>query len=206
MPRTHVERDCVGVIDDDDAVRGAIRRLLSALRIHVHAYASAREYLDDAQGRECCACLVLDVRMPGMSGLELQKQLRAEKRMPAIVFVSGHADVGTAVEAMRNGAVDFLEKPFSERQLLDSVQRALAQERRTHLVDDRIDVVSARMARLTPRENEVLSFMRSGMRTKGIATHLGIAARTVEEHRAHVMQKMEAGTIGELIGICQVIQ
>jgi FixJ family two-component response regulator len=197
-----VTRDCVGVVEDDAAVRGALRLMLEGLGMEVRLYATARDYLDDEEGRSRCACLVLDVRLPGISGIELQKQLLKEGRGPAIVFITGHADVQMAVEAMRRGAVDFLQKPFQEQQLLDSVQRALALEHGLHEARERSDVAAARQAGLTPREHEVLTRILRGLRTREIASELGIATRTAEEHRANVMHKLHAGTIAELVQLC----
>lgn len=204
MPATAevVARDSVGVVEDDAAVREALRLMLEGLGMQVHSFASAREYFDDAVGRSRCACLVVDVRLPGVSGIELQKQLLKERRSPAIVFITGHADVPMAVEAMRRGAVDFLQKPFKEQQLLDSVQRALIRERCSSEACDRNDLAAARRSGLTPREQEVLARLLRGLRTRDIAADLGIATRTAEEHRAKVMHKMSATTIAELVQIC----
>jgi len=202
MKKLPATKDCVGVVEDDTAVRDALCLMLRSLDIEVFAYASAREYLDDPQGRGCCACLVLDVRLPGISGIELHKQLVQQKRVPAIVFITGHGDIPMAVEAMRNGAVDFLQKPFKEQQLLDSVQRALAVERCSCQAHDKSEIVAARLACLTVREHEVLARLLRGLRTKEIAAELGIATRTAEEHRAKVMRKMHAATIAELASMC----
>lgn len=199
-------KDCVGVVEDDAAVRRALCMMLEALGLEVHAYASAREYLDDPHGQTCCACLVLDVRMPGISGMELQRQLQMRERMPAIVFITGHADVPMAVEAMRNGAVDFLQKPFKEQQLLDSVQKALTRVRGMRESTKKSEIVAARMACLTPREQEVLTKMLRGLRTKEIAKELGLATSTAEGHRANVMRKMHASTIAELVSLCNPTQ
>lgn len=195
-------KDCVGIVEDDAYVRGALALMLETLGIEVHAYASARAFLDDLEGRDRCACLVVDVRLPEMSGLELQNQLLKQARVPAIVFITGHGDIPMAVEAMRNGAVDFLQKPFREQQLLDSVQKALATERRTREARGKNELVAARLACLTVREREVMTKILQGLRTKEIATELRIATKTVEEHRANVMHKMHAATIAELISFC----
>lgn len=195
-------KDCVGVIDDDAAVRKGLCLMLEELNIEVHAYASAGEYLADEYGREVCTCLVLDVRLPGMSGFELQKQLQKQRRIPAIVFITGHGDIPMAVEAMRSGAVDFLQKPFKEQQLLDSVQKALTLGRRLRKARETSESVAARTACLTPRENEVLARLLKGLRTKDIATELGRATKTIEEHRANIMHKMHASTITELASMC----
>jgi len=197
------QKDCVGVIDDDAAVRKALCLMLDAMNLQVYAYASADEYLADANGRNCCSCLVLDVRLPGMSGLELQKQLLKHARVPAIVFISGHGDIPMAVDAMRNGAVDFLQKPFKEQQLLDCVHKALSQARALRAVREKNEGVAARTACLSPRELAVLGKLLQGLRTKEIASELGRATKTVEEHRANIMRKMHASTIADLVNMCQ---
>jgi len=172
------------------------------LNIEVHAYASAREFLDDADGRSRCSCLVLDVRLPGISGAALHKQLLKEKDTPAIVFITGHGDIPMAVEAMRNGAVDFLQKPFREQQLLDSVQKALALKRGTRVEREKGETAAARLACLTPREREVLAKLLLGLRSREVASEMGLATKTVEEHRARIMRKMHAATIAELVSMC----
>lgn len=199
-------KDCVGVVEDDAAVRQALCLMLGGLGMEVHAYASAREYLDDPHGRDSCACLVLDVRLPGVSGIELQKQLQQQPRVPAIVFITGHADVPMAVEAMRNGAVDFLQKPFKEQQLLDSVQKALTLERCSREARDKREIAAARLACLTPREREVLAGILRGLRTKEVAAELRLATKTAEEHRANIMRKLHASTIVELVSMCNSTQ
>ena len=201
MKEAKAANDCVGVVEDDAAVRRGLCLMLEGLGIEVHAYASARDYLDDAHGRNCCTCLVLDVRLPGISGIELQRQLQQQPRAPAIVFITGHGDVPMAVEAMRNGAVDFLQKPFKEQQLLDSVQKALIAQRQARQSRDQNATTAARLACLTPREQEVLAALLRGLRSKEVATELGLSTRTVEEHRANLMRKMHAATIAELVAM-----
>jgi FixJ family two-component response regulator len=195
-------KDCVGVVEDDVAVREALRLMLGALNIEVHTYASADDFLDDADVPSRCACLVLDVRLPGISGIELHNQLLTQKRVPAIVFITGHGDIPMAVEAMRYGAVDFLQKPFREQQLLDSVQKALALKRQERKKRDQVETTTARLACLTPREREVLSKLLLGFRCKEIATQMGLATKTLDQHRANIMGKMRATTIAELMSMC----
>jgi two-component system, LuxR family, response regulator FixJ len=197
-------KNCVGVIDDDVAVREGLCLMLETLQIEVHAYTSAADYLADPVGRECCTCLVLDVRMPGMSGIELQRHLLKQARVPAIVFVTGHGDIPMAVEAMRNGAVDFLQKPFNEQQLLDSVYKALALEERLRKAQKASETVTARLVCLTPKEREVLAKLIQGLRSREIAVELGRATKTIEEHRANIMHKMHASTIAELVSMCNL--
>ncbi len=202
MSKQAAVKDCVGVVEDDAAVREALCLMLEALGMEVHSYASARKFLDDTDGRSRCACLVLDVRLPGMSGIELHKQLLKQGRVPAIVFITGHGDIPMAVEAMRNGAVDFLQKPFREQQLLESVQKALALERQVREASEQRATAVARLACLTPKEREVLEKLLLGLRSKEVATEMGVATKTVEQHRANIMHKMHASTIVELVSMC----
>ncbi len=197
-------KDCVGVVEDDPVVRQVICLMLEALSIEVHAFALAHEYLNDAYARDCCTCLVLDVRLPGISGLELQKQLLKQARHPAIVFISGHADIPMVVDAMRLGAIDFLQKPFREQQLLDSVQKALNLDKDLRRSREQSELLAARLACLTPREQEVLARLMRGLRTKALAAELGIATKTAEEHRANLMHKMNASTVAELVAMCSL--
>lgn len=199
MKPVQIYKDCVGVVDDDAVVRQALCLMLAGIGLEIHNYASAQEYLDDPVGRQCCKALVLDVRMPGISGMELQRKLAAQETRPAVVLVTGHGDVPMAVEAMRLGAVDFLQKPFNEQQLLDSVQKALAVSRLEHEKYIQNETARARLACLTPREVQVLKGLRRGLKTREIAAEMGITTKTAEEHRANLMRKMHASTIAEII-------
>jgi FixJ family two-component response regulator len=198
-------RDCVGVVEDDAAVRRGLCLMLEGLGMEVHAYTSAQEYLDDLHGRKCCACLIVDVRLPGISGIELQRQLIQQGHAPAIVFITGHAEVPMVVEAMQMGAVDFLQKPFKEQQLLDSVQKALALNRRSRETKVKTETATARLACLTSREQQVLESILQGLRTKQIAAEMGIAVKTAEEHRSNLMHKLHASTVADLIAICNAV-
>ena len=198
-------QDCVGIIDDDADLRESLCPILETLGIKVYLYASANDYLSDSDGRSRCTCLVLDVRMPGISGIQLHKQLLKQKKTPAIVFITGYGDIPMAVEAMRNGAIDFLQKPFNAQQLLDSVHRALSLEHRSRELRGASECTVARLACLTPRENAVLTLLQAGLPTREVANELGISARTAEEHRAHLMKKMHATTISELLAMCNSI-
>lgn len=201
MRDIHDERVAVGIIDDDADVRSTLARMLVHLGVEVYTYPSARAYLDDPCGRGACAVLIVDVRLPGISGIELQRQVRAQRRPPALVFVSGYTDTGTVVEAIRNGAVDFLQKPFNEQQLLDSVQVALMRERESRQAEKAREHVAERRARLTPREQDVLAKVLLGLRAKEIAHALGIATKTVEEHRSNIMHKMQTSSVVELVSM-----
>jgi two-component system response regulator FixJ len=194
----------VFVVDDDEAVRDSLRLLLKSAGILAVTYASAQELLanyDPAQP----GCLVLDVRMPGTSGLEMQHELNLRGAMIPVIFITGHGDIPMAVEAMQQGAFDFLQKPFRDSDLLDRVQRALArdQEQRDRL--RQTDRIRERLASLSPREREVLDLVTRGKANKMVAGDLGVSQRTVEIHRAHVMQKMEAGSLAELVRMMMTV-
>jgi FixJ family two-component response regulator len=192
------------VVDDDDAVRNSLKLLLKSAGIHAEVAASAQEYLgrfDATQG----GCLLLDVRMPGMSGLELQQELNMRGATIPVIFITGNGDIPMAVEAMQHGAFDFLQKPFRDQDLLDRVQRALARdmENRTRL--RHTDRIRERLASLSPREREVLELVTQGKANKMVASDLGVSQRTVEIHRAHVMQKMEASSLAELVRMMMTV-
>lgn len=189
---------CVFVVDDDDAVRSSLRLLLKSVGQTAEAYPSAQAFLD-AFDPDRPGCLVLDIRMPGMSGLELQQKLNAMHAITPIVFITGHGDVPMAVEAMQNGAVDFIQKPFRDQDLLDRINQALDKDKanRTGLLAR--DEIRRRMATLTPREREVLDLVTQGKANKVVAGDLDVSQRTVEIHRARVMEKMEASSLAHLV-------
>jgi FixJ family two-component response regulator len=189
---------CVFIVDDDEAVRSSVRFLIRSVGLNAQVYASAHEFLAAYDPRHP-GCLLLDVRMPGMSGLELQQELNRRGATIPVVFITGHGDVAMAVEAMQQGAFDFLQKPFRDQDLLDRVQRALARdaESRSRLAE-RAEIL-ARLGTLTPRETEVLQLITRGMANKVVGAELGVSQRTVEIHRAHVMEKMNASSLAELV-------
>lgn len=191
--------EIVAVVDDDHAVREALCLMLGQLSIGVQPYANAREFLDDPDSREC-ACLVLDVRMPGISGIDLQRRLIETGCHIPIIFITGHGEVPMAVEAMRLGAVDFLQKPVKEQQLLDTVQRTLESSKERRQQRRAMDVVTARLACLTPREREVFELLVKGQRSKDIATVLRISLKTIEEYRSNILRKMHVASTAELLG------
>jgi FixJ family two-component response regulator len=188
----------VFIVDDDEAVRGSLKLLLKTIGVPAQAYASAQEFLDtfDAQRP---GCLVLDIRMPGMSGLELQEALNARGALLPIIFITGHGDVPMAVEAMQRGALDFLQKPFRDQDLLDRIHKALEKDRAGRELLGNRATIRARIAELTPREREVLALVTEGKANKVIAGDLGVSQRTVEIHRAHVMEKMGANSLAHLV-------
>ncbi len=188
----------VYVVDDDDAVRDSLALLLEASGLRVEAFAAAAEVLVRCRD-ERPACVITDVRMPEMDGLELQQRLaRLHAHLPVIV-ITGHGDVPLAVQAMKAGAVDFIEKPFSDDVILASIETAVARERRGAGPSAIVGEFGNRLARLTPREREVFHQLIVGHPNKVIAYNLGISARTVEIHRARVMEKMEVRSLPELV-------
>jgi FixJ family two-component response regulator len=191
-------RDVVAVVDDDPHHREIVRLMLEAVEVEVRPYHHAQAFLDDPQAREA-GCLVLDVRMPGISGLELQRRLNDAGGSPPIVFLTAHGDVPMAVDAMRNGAVGFLLKPFQEQQLIDCVQRGLSMHREQREKQRREETVRARFELLTAREREVLDLLATGLRSKDIAQALSISVKTVEEHRTNLMRKTRTGSMIELV-------
>ncbi|MES9870770.1 MAG: response regulator transcription factor [Sedimenticola sp.] len=188
----------VFIVDDDQEVREALQLLMESVGLNVETFGSAQEYLDQFDpGRP--GCLVLDIRMPGMSGLDLQARLAAENIHPPIVIITGHGDVPMAVRAVQAGAVDFVQKPFNDQQLLDSVHRAIEQDAVQRGEVSKLLEIRDRLDKLTPREREVMELVIAGKRNKVIAADLNISQSTVEAHRAKVMEKMEADTLSSLM-------
>lgn len=188
----------VHVVDDDDAVRRSLRLLLKSVGLPTIAYASAQEFLA-AWDSDQPGCLVLDVRMPGMSGIELQAELNQRGAIIPVIFISGHGDIPMAVEAIQHGAFDFLQKPFRDQDLIDRVQRALASDTEHRQVLQQRETLRQRFESLTPREQEVLQLVTQGKANKVMAGDLGVSQRTVEIHRARVMEKMGAHSLAQLV-------
>jgi two-component system, LuxR family, response regulator FixJ len=186
------------VIDDDEAVRSSLKLLLRSVKLPVVVYASAQEFLPrysvDQPG-----CLIVDVRMPGMSGLELQEQLNLRGAMIPVIFITGHGDISMAVEAMRHGAFDFLPKPFRDQDLLDRIQKALEKDAKNRREIAQTERIREQFESLTPREREVLELVTSGKANKVMAGDLGVSQRTIEIHRARVMEKMQANSLAQLV-------
>jgi len=196
--RTVERAPIVSVVDDDEGVRGALRLLLKSVGLtpitHPDAIDFLASYDPDQPG-----CALVDVRMPGMSGLELQHELNLRGAIVPVIFITGHGDVAMAVEAMQQGAFDFLQKPFRDQDLLDRVQRALERDRDTRAQLKRIDVMRERVESLTPREREVFALVTHGKPNKVMGAELGVSQRTVEMHRARVMEKMGASSLAQLV-------
>ena len=192
------------VVDDDVSVREALGGLIRSAGLRVEAFASAQEFLahprTDAPG-----CLVLDMRLPDLSGLDLQKRLAEIDLEIPIVFITGHGDVPTAVQAMKAGALEFLTKPFADRDLLDAIQRAIKRDRAARRHQARISQLHARYQSLTPREREVMERVVSGLLNKQIAAELGKSVITVKAHRGQVMHKMQAGSLADLVRMSDML-
>jgi len=185
------------VVDDDPAMRDSIAFLVSSVGYDCRSFTSAEEFLRDWQD-DRPACLLVDIRMSGMSGLDLQNRLTQAKSSLGVIFVTGHGDVPMAVRAMRSGAIDFLQKPFNDQLLLERIREAIDVSIATRKVAAERSSVEARLARLTPREREVLDLVVAGKANKQIAAELNISIKTVEVHRHNVMEKMEAASVAEL--------
>jgi two-component system, LuxR family, response regulator FixJ len=187
----------VFVVDDNDAFRNTLVLLFETLNIEVKAYASAKQFLDDYNPYQI-GCLVLDIRMPEMSGLELQKKLREKQNLLPVIIITGHADVPMAIEAMKMGAFDFIEKPFRDQVLLDSVNRAIVTNTKTWQDMEKTADVRERMSSLTYRERQVLEGIVAGKTNKTIAKELGLSPKTTDFHRCNIMEKMGVNSAVQL--------
>ena len=190
----------VFVVDDDPAVLRGLRLLIKSVKLNVKTYSSAQEFLDDYDPAQP-GCLLLDLRMPGISGLELQEILRTRNIPIPIIIITGYGEVLSAVQAMRKGAINFLEKPFNDQHLLEEVQKAIAEDAQVRQKHAEQEAVLARLALLTPREREVMDLVTAGKLNKVIARQLGIGPKTVEFHRSHIMKKMKVDSVAELVAL-----
>jgi len=194
----------VFIVDDDASVRRALTRLIKSAGYEVQAFASARDFLDYSRINDAGpGCLVLDVRMPGLSGLDLQHELQAANALLPIIFITGHGDIPMGVKAMKEGAVDFLPKPVKDTALLNAVEQALERASRERAAHDEIEDIRRRLDTLTPRELDVLRLVITGMLNKQIAYQLGTVEKTIKVHRARVMEKMEVQSLAKLVRIAE---
>ena len=200
-----IEEPTVFVVDDDPSGRRSVVRLRESAGLRVEGFPSGEAFLE----RETPwgpGCVVLDVRMSGMSGLELQRRLHATGRPMAIVFITGHGDVPMSVAAMKGGAVDFLLKPFDDEALLAAIDRAIGRDREWLHEQHELGVLRARFARLTPREQQVFALVTTGMLNKQVAARLGTTEKTIKVHRGRAMAKMEAGSLADLVRHAERLQ
>ncbi len=188
----------VFVVDDDPAIRIAMQALMESVNLRHEIFSSADEFLEQYNDDQA-GCLILDIRMPGLGGLELQEVLVQRRSALPIIFITGHGDVPMAVEAMQKGAVDFIQKPFRDQDLLDRIHDALKADRERRVEQRQRSEVAERVSRLTNREREVFDLVVTGKANKVIAYELGVSQRTVEIHRARVMDKMEARSLADLV-------
>ena len=194
------KKGTVYVVDDDEAVRDSLQWLLEGQDYRVRTFESAAAFLSRYEAREV-ACLIADIRMDGMSGMELQDRLLERQSPLPIVFITGHGDVPMAVESMKKGALDFIQKPFDEAQLLGLVERMLDKAHQTFSVHQQAASREALLAKLTSRETQVLERIVAGRLNKQIADDLGISIKTVEAHRANIMEKLNANTVADLLKV-----
>lgn len=195
----------VFLVDDDASVRRALTRLIKSGGYQVHAFASAREFLDIRPQPEGPVCLVLDVRMPGLTGLDLQVELEKTTPVLPIIFITGHGDIPMSVKAMKAGAVDFLPKPVKDTDLLRAIEQALERATRETAGFAELQDIRQRLETLTSRQREVFEHVVSGQLNKQIAYDLGTVEKTIKVHRARVMEKMQAGSLAELVRIADRI-
>ena len=188
----------VMVVDDDTGVRNAMRVLLKSVGLQSQLHASAQEFLQGYDPSQA-GCLVLDIRMPGMSGLELQQELNVRGATIPVIFMTGHGDIPMAVEAMQHGAFDFLQKPFRDQELLDRIQKAIVRDGKLRQSLSEHSRIRASLETLTDREREVLDLMILGKQNKAVAQELSVSPRTIEIHRARVMEKMDVQSVAELV-------
>ncbi|RDB44143.1 DNA-binding response regulator [Halomonas sp. DQ26W] len=191
---------CVAVVDDDEALRDSLSWLLDSVGLTTHAFADGDAFLGAEP--DSFTAVLLDVRMPGLSGLQVQQRLNERGDSTPIIFMTGHGDVPMAVTALKAGAFDFIEKPFNHQQLIDAVQQALAKHQQLHQARARLEAVQARYAALRPKERQILVHVAEGMTSREIAEYLDVSAKTVEVYRLRAMKALGAHNLAELVRIC----
>ena len=188
----------VFIVDDDESVRQSLELLLSSVGLDVRTYPSAQEFLKGVSP-EAPGCLITDVRMPGMTGLDLQERCAAAGLFLPIIFITGHGTVPMSVRAMKAGAIDFLQKPFEEQDLLHAINRAIERDRQAAGQRDELEKIQRLVNALSPREFEVFTLLAAGMSNKQVAYKLGTSERTIKAHRSRIMEKMNAGSLADLV-------
>jgi FixJ family two-component response regulator len=203
-PVGSTDQPIVFVVDDDASMRQALARLLQSVQLRVEVFASPQEFLQ-SERPDVSSCLVLDVRLPGLSGLDFQAELlKADVRMP-IVFITGHGDIPMSVRAMKAGAVDFLAKPFRDQDLLDAVTTAIQSDQKRREHENAMTDLRTHFSSLTPREREIMALVASGLMSKQIAAQIGLSEITVKIHRSHLMKKMGARSVADLVRMAEAL-
>ena len=192
----------VFIVDDDPSIRKSLDRLIRSAGLAVETFATAHEFLE-RHSHKGPSCLVLDVKMPGLNGLELQEKLLSQEYAMPIIFITGHGDIPMTVKAIRKGAIDFLSKPFDDKDLLDAVHEALQTDSKAWTVRDELEDIHRRLKSLTPREYEILTYVINGMLNNQIAYALKISEKTVKVHRGRVMEKMDVDSVAELVRLTE---